>query len=247
MDDPWANAWGEDDKKDPKWKPPPRVVDEADKETDIAIPSWSTGVAVSWAEPSGNQDTLWGASESKSWEPTPSPYETILSPKAPADPEPISSSLPRPDALWGSAAHSDDGWQPTLEPYAPINIPHVDTEASSEPASPAEPVGSASDSPTDDAFGSFESGVESEADLELEHIEDPWSPQRSAFVPPSADSQNAWGAPAWSPRDHEEDSRPDSPDHDEERVDEWEAAIQQKQKQDLHVVCPPSLPHDKAF
>ncbi|KAJ3821407.1 hypothetical protein F5880DRAFT_1614713 [Lentinula raphanica] len=71
MDNPWANAWDESQSSNPSSDAPTKSLfsssswkDPTENETDIALPSWSAGPAVTWNEPSDDAPTLWAASAS---------------------------------------------------------------------------------------------------------------------------------------------------------------------------------------
>ncbi|KAJ7576884.1 hypothetical protein C8J56DRAFT_836816 [Mycena floridula] len=185
MENPWANAWGDpadqqQSNSEPKW----HSKEDTEVDSDIAVPSWSTGAAIPWSEPSESQSSFW-----------------------------------TPPSVDVEAA---DEWKPqVVSPYESIQISRSEQESapSSRSTTPEAAPHSLENSP--DAFGTFESATDEPEDLEL----DPWSPSRATFAPPSAGS-NTWG------------QEPDSANTDQS-VDEWEAAKEQKLKQDRYV--PPEL------
>ncbi|THH13446.1 hypothetical protein EW146_g6770 [Bondarzewia mesenterica] len=77
MDDLWGNAWGDPTEssfnshaKTSPWSSKPQTQ-PVDEETDIAMPSWSTGTAIQWNEPSENEASLWSqAPPPARWSPT---------------------------------------------------------------------------------------------------------------------------------------------------------------------------------
>ncbi|KAG5721341.1 hypothetical protein E4T56_gene13004 [Termitomyces sp. T112] len=141
MDDPWANAWHEPAKRQP-----------SDAETDIALPSWSTGAAVSWAEPSTDQTSLWVPSEpaGTGWA---SPYDDIplgqpsLSVSPPVNHElPLPSTPPEPASPKSTSESIQD---PEIRPASPdafgtfetvskANEPDLDPWAVGSVVSPAD-------------------------------------------------------------------------------------------------------------
>ncbi|KAG6826559.1 hypothetical protein H0H92_015313 [Tricholoma furcatifolium] len=119
MEDPWANAWNDSQKP-------------TDDEADISEPSWSTGPAVVWSEPSQDQSTLWHTSEptSQGWadvskHSSPSTSPPLVSPKPPPEqlepeirsPTPTSRP-PSPDAFGTFETGSHNASETDLDPWA---------------------------------------------------------------------------------------------------------------------------------
>lgn len=165
MDNPWANAWG-DSSKETEPKPWTTAHKSHDSETDIALPSWSTGAAIKWAEPSeDHQASLWTDLNSESqWEPKQSPYENLLN----ANKSTLEESVPEQSTLeettHGELEEVSTHVEPVLEPPSPEVIVHqgfAHQEHASPPVTPP-------DSP--DPFGTFETGLDQPEDSPL----DPW-------------------------------------------------------------------------
>lgn len=227
MDDPWANAWGDAaEKKTTIWSSssPPTNVDQ---EADIAMPSWSTGPAIQWSEPSETHSSLWATPPSdslKPWDPPVSLYENIVIPRPTLSEVELAASSQEPKS---AGLDSETSLSRSVSPESP-SVPLSSDPESVFPTAPSPnlhlPAISPPDSP--DAFGTFETALQHDVDdVEV----DPWSPTQTSFAPESADS-NTW-ATEWGPPARVEESQ----DKDEP-VDEWEAAQQQKQQQDRYVV-----------
>jgi hypothetical protein len=230
MDDPWANAWGEPAKTTidsrTTWAPstPSPSNDAADSEADIAMPSWAIGASVKWAEPSDTQDSLWNATlPSKEW--ASSPYDNISLGKASMDELAQSDHSPSPESSEPAPLSTPSSPE---SPFRPVEsqVPPSDGATASQPSSPAE---SSPESPSPpgspDAFGTFETGLDND-----EAGVDPWS--YSVADPSSASlDPNAWDAPAWGASNSGGEVT-----SDDKRVDEWEEAKRQKERQDRHVV-----------
>lgn len=219
MDDPWANAWGEPVKHTTESK-----SNHHDSEADLAAPSWVPGPGIQWSEPSGDQTTLWQPTSSgKEW--ITSPYESITFGKN--SPDILDENPPTEEPEPVETA-------PVPSPVLTVTNPMLDEVTSnvhtSSPIS-ASPVASEIDNP--DAFGTFETGADvDEADV------DPWSrPSISRDIDSTENlDTNAW-APSWGAQYSEAADRSvREPGKRVDSVDEWEAAKQQKAKQDQHVV-----------
>ncbi|KAG6817547.1 hypothetical protein H0H87_007515 [Tephrocybe sp. NHM501043] len=205
MEDPWANAWGEPAKPKQSWSH--SAQSSTDAETDIAMPSWGSGSAANWSEPSPDQETLWQPSEpAKGWAST---YDDLPLGKPDTVPVPDTPvSLQVPETTGSSPAVSPSASpEPTSEHAFPAQEPEI------ESPSPAP----RSSSP--DAYGTFESGLEAD---------DPWA-AASVASPDTAEQVNVW-VPSWGAPDHESDK-----EEDPKPVDEWEEAKRQKARQDQHV------------
>ncbi|KAL0953525.1 hypothetical protein HGRIS_004746 [Hohenbuehelia grisea] len=252
MDDPWANAWGQ--------------------ESDIAA---DDSKELGWQQNAGM--SLWtGSQEPPEWEP--STYEDLqLSKPATEDvtytPEPWTGSQEPQDApswqpstfdeakvgtntvdddsppaeTWSAPQELEDapGWQPaeqddTQIPASPPTViadvleapERPSTPPSSEPSSPDLPVADI-DATDADGFGSFSSGLGRSAGVE----HDPWAP------PAVIEDADGWGGPEPTWQD-EEEGDPSSPtqdvsSNDSQPVDEWAEARRQKERQDRTV--PPEL------
>ncbi|KAG6865703.1 hypothetical protein C0991_012519 [Blastosporella zonata] len=169
MEDPWANAWGESQKPNQTWS-----HSTQDPETEIAIPSWGTGAAVNWAEPSLNQETLWHPSEpaKDQWAST---YDDL--------------PLGKPDTV----TVLDVPTSPQV-PDTAVSSP-VSPPASPEPTSETEEPEIRSSSPaprptSPDAFGTFETALEDN---------DPWA-AGSVASPDTAEPEDVW-VPSWGAPD----------------------------------------------
>ncbi|KAF9462928.1 hypothetical protein BDZ94DRAFT_1260194 [Collybia nuda] len=223
MDDPWANAWGEPSKHNinsPSTWVPSTTNDVQDSETDLAMPSWATGAEVEWAEPSDAQGALWGANlPSKEW--TTSPYDSIYLGKSSVEelPQPSEFLPPEPTRLSSPAPSSH------LIETRPLENNAVTSQPSSTAASSFKSI-SPPDSP--DAFGTFETGLNSS-----EPDTDSWPPSGAVSDPTSLEA-DAWGDSGWGVTS----SVSDVP-RDKKPIDEWENAKQQKERQDRHV--PPEV------
>ena len=237
MDDLYQNAWSESAESShapfstdppPSWSTPTKLASTYGEEADLAAPSWSTGSGIRWDEPSSpgfswaqtDQDAGWGSST----------YEGINLGKHSLDSEetPNAHDIPEVDDQQTTddlePAPTSTGTvtrtpSPKFEPLP--SSPPPSAAPLSPPARPVltheyevevNPVGNAPGSP--DAFGSFESGLPED----IEH-----SP---GFAVGDTET-DPWGS-AWA------DSK--SQEVEEEPVDEWERARQEKAKQDKKVV-----------
>lgn len=201
-----------------------------DQEDDIGRPSWSTGAPVQWEEPVDNHSSLWNSSPSKGWEAKSSPYEDIPIGKLSSPDLATSTSTPEPESEPETEVSPPQSLssRPPSPPVLPPSISFpVDETSTIEITSHEEEVLTASEAPpSPDAFGTFEVGLETDEDAEL----DPWSPSGATFAPNESDGWNA----AWTPSGTSDAQETDATDG----VDEWEAAKQQKEKQDRYVVGP---------
>jgi hypothetical protein len=222
MDDPWANAWGEPATTSRHLPAPVLPPSDADDEEDITIPSWEA--PVSWTD----ENSLWGArspvlDKFPSWQ---SPYDDIpLGKHSPSPPITLGVPEPPPEDEQHEQESEEVVSETELElapesPAEPTFEPPIPSPVASPILPPISPPGSP------DAFGTFESGLG-----DFPPTSDPWTPSRAAILPDSADA--AWGA-GWASSDVEEHEEADAP----AVIDEWEAAKQQKDMQDKHVVRP---------
>ncbi|KAJ3745452.1 hypothetical protein DFH05DRAFT_1609801 [Lentinula detonsa] len=116
MDNPWHNAWDESQSKNSPPSAPQKSLfststwkDPTENETDIALPSWSAGPAVTWNEPSDDAPTLWAASTSN--DSATSKVSPTLSPKVARWTSPYESM----SAHFGDSGSSVDGNSETEE------------------------------------------------------------------------------------------------------------------------------------
>lgn len=236
MDDPWANAWGEPAKSTAEphtlwagstFKTINDTSDLDSSEADIGMPSWTTGAGIQWAEPSEHQASLWGTTlPPKEW--APSPYDSISLEKASAEALDHHDSSPSPEPKEPSPPSSPEASSKTIDiSIFPLEnemtIPQFRTSSPTSPHSPPTPI---PDSP--DAFGTFETGLVDENDV------DPWS--HSIAPPGSAPVEASTWDPEWRTQSSEEGIEGGS-----RKIDEWEIAKQQKERQDRHVVRPNSV------
>lgn len=241
MDNPWGNAWQEQATNKPAWQPTTTDID--DSQADIAIaPSWSSGVEIKWdgdVDTSSDHTNLWAQSTEslKVWE---SPYENLPLGKSPTPTE--SPRLPSPEAETEAEEPTEEGAEEDKEEETPdlsyigFNAGQPSSPIRSSPETPlpafrppTPPRNSPSPSPpaSPDAFGGFESGLETARSEETGEV-DPWS---SGFPAPE---DGAWGSSAWGDLKPESETSP--VEAKEEPVDEWETARIQKELQDKHVV-----------
>lgn len=229
MDDPWANAWGEPTNSvlgattTTTWPTSPVGTNSSDdQEADIGLPSWATGAGIQWTQSSIPETPLWDNPASvKAWDA--SPYDNIPIGQPSLDQSAQSSSLESPGPKPSPPSPLPS---PTDELPSPFSVSPIE-----QPYSPPTAIETESVPGSPDAFGTFETGLDvDETDV------DPWSPPRTNLV--SADS-DTWGAP-WEPTPNFNTGIQET--EKSEPVDEWEAAKQQKEIQDRHVVSssPPS-------
>ncbi|KAL1725312.1 hypothetical protein EV714DRAFT_287988 [Schizophyllum commune] len=227
MDDPWGNAWADNNddrprspivnlKLDVKFDAP---ADEG-QEADIALPSWSAGPGIEWADPAAYSGTnLWGklnaADDANGWA-TESSFADI----------PLGRTLAPEDLDEKEDGEEED----EEEPARPEGEDELDVYRSPTPRSPSPPpspptpphVASLPGSPDD--VNAFAADVNAFA----ADTEDTWAPPVDGSVAAALDSPaEAWGAEWGAGGD------------DAQSVDEWEAAKQAKAKQDHYV--PPEL------
>lgn len=249
MDNPWAtDAWDESSSNNHSTSILTKSIlsTPAENETDIAIPSWSSGPAVTWNEPSDDTPPLWGSDAT---------LESNFSPKSSTGWSSTYDSMSV--HFGGSSAGEDTETEDIEEPQeieeeAEEQLEQVDQsellrveEPSTEISDPWTPPQSvfpasiSSDSVLDakstsipgspDAFdfGTFESGVDSPTAVASTGKEDWTSPSLGDL--PAADSE--WGS-AWA---GDVDSH--EGEQEEEVLDEWERARREKEKLDRVVVC----------
>lgn len=227
MDDPWANAWGDSSNKvvnhpvTSSWSTSATASGINHEETDIAIPSWSTGAAVRWDEPSDISATLWQREPvvSQAWETPPSPYETIPIGKTPSlvnQSPPVPSVVEVSTSRWPSPVDSS----PPSESVEVIHGHRLTVARSPEP--PTSVAASPDVTPSSpDAFGTFEIGLDDEG-----FEEDPWPPSQA--LTHSSTEDDTWGA-GWQSHNLARDVK-------EGHLDEWDTARKLKQKRDRFVV-----------
>ena len=237
MEDPWANAWGDPSKSTlpvitsgstSSWSAPSVSVIQGDHEDDLSAPEWSIKPTSGWGDPDIAETSLWGSDASAGWNPAPSTFDRISLASKDSTSE-ISATfvepapqIPEQSAVSHSSPSSSiDEDEPPLPTVSPPRTPPPTFV--STPDSPKVPPLSLPSVDDADGFGTFETAVE-----EAEG----WStPSKPGFSLPSADAL-AWGTEPWE--------APNSAAHtsevQDEEEDEWEAARQQKEKQDRHVV-----------
>ncbi|OCH87508.1 hypothetical protein OBBRIDRAFT_889717 [Obba rivulosa] len=221
MDDLYQNAWSTTNESDAPftgasaWTAPKLSVTSHDEEADLAAPSWATGADIRWDEPSESAGFSWTQAEPDlAWKT--STYEDIQIAKPP-EPEPSPSPPEGDDAL--ASPVSERPATPTLD----IDLHTAERELSPPVRSgspmfiPKDSIPTPPDSP--DAFGTFTSGFTAEQPA-------------SAFSQKDF-AEDAWSSP-WASADSEAQASQET-----EPLDEWEAARQQKAKQDRRV--PPEL------
>ncbi|KAL1745861.1 hypothetical protein HDZ31DRAFT_35505 [Schizophyllum fasciatum] len=219
MDDPWGNAWA--DNNDDRPRSP--IVDlkldvtfsapaDAAQEADIAQPSWSTGPGIEWADPAAYSGTnLWGklnaADEANGWAA-----------------ESSFADIPLGKALVPEDLDGLDGREEVMVPEVEAEDER-DVYRSPTPPSPAAlPSPPVTSAPL--AVASLP-GSPDDVNAFAAEADDAWAPPVDASVAAALDSPaEAWGA-EWAE------------DNDAQSVDEWEAAKQAKAKQDHYV--PPEL------
>ncbi|KAF9078198.1 hypothetical protein BDP27DRAFT_1397264 [Rhodocollybia butyracea] len=250
MDNPWANAWEEPESNKTStlvssvpatnWKKP------AENETDIALPSWSSGPAVTWNEPSDDAPSLWesanatepalissSSAKSLSWtssyESMSAHFEDSTTVQGTETYEELAEESVEEEEL-GEVEHDEeneedaeqapdeivDPWTPSQSTFPATSIDSVLVDR--PPLSPPPAPG------TPDAFefGTFESNSST---VESSAGEDTWT---SAVIT----TNSAWGE-TWA-KETEINQEPE-----EERLDEWERAKREKERMDR--VVPPEF------
>ena len=218
MEDPWANAWGDQSRSldttttsTPVWTAPLAPAIQSDDEDDISVPSWSTGPATSWGDDETNKSSMWEPSE-PTWDaPAPPVIEGPLSETEQEEADETSSS-----AVDEEETHTET-----------TSVEAVDDTPAISPVLPDPVVIPRTTSPfvVDDAdgFGTFETGDDVEED-------DPWAADVKYKLPSAG--ADAW-ADSWkSPTDDVEDD-----ESKDDLDDAWKAAKEQKERRDRHVVC----------
>ncbi len=215
MDNPWANAWGDDTRPHHSSSPTtswsvPATSNNGHEEADIGIPSWSSN-ALQWNEPT---TSLWG--EKSNSEPAVANTDHDMHVESTAEPDVGLSTedVPSlPDSSQDSPVGSEELEISVFTPPS-LTLPSFRDE-STEDSRPESRPGSP------DAFGTFETG------LRMNNVEaDPWTPSKPSFSDLSDSASTSWET-NWVPADSGSDAA---------RVDEWEAAKQEKARRDLHVV-----------
>ena len=213
MEDPWANAWGEQFKEhsSSNWSAPSVSTIHGDHEDDISTRSWSVGPTTRWDEPNLTETSLWRNEPSSTWQPAHSSFDTI----------PLSTvSVPLSQFPTSISEEPENSEIPPLSndsprPGSPISeTPSLSPSPSPKPLHPSRPA-------TPDAFGTFKGADEP--------IHESWKPTLSL---PLADA-DAWGE-SWG---ESNESHSVEPLGTAEALDNaWETAKQQKARQDSHVV-----------
>ncbi|EIW58735.1 uncharacterized protein TRAVEDRAFT_72219 [Trametes versicolor FP-101664 SS1] len=228
-DDLYQNAWSETtnsippalkDDPAPSWTST-KLTSSYGEEADLAAPSWSTGAGIHWNEPSSpgfswsqtEPDLAWGTSS----------YAGISigkTPEAESIADPLDAKSPTGDIPDADEPEDEDAGSvstdvPTSERAkspSPSPPPPESTSFGSQETTPelAAP-------PSPDGFGSFETAFTEDT------AQSPGFALDEAVADP-------WGSSAWSET---------QPEQEEEPVDEWERARQEKAKQDRRV--PPEL------
>ncbi|KAH9935907.1 uncharacterized protein BXZ73DRAFT_100376 [Epithele typhae] len=253
MDDLYQNAWSDPAetgsaslKSDAVSWSPTKVTSTYGEEADLSMPSWSTGVGVTWDEPSHSPGLSWSqADHDAGW--GSSTYEGIaigkssLSAEVPAEIDSLSEGDPREPKDDAEPVEEEEPTasrtpSPTFQPLPSSPPPNISSPPLPEPFAESLPHLDPESTPvhsydrkvipipvdvipaTEDAFGGFESGLTTG---------DSPSP---GFAATTEDS-DPWGS-AWA------DSR-DAEEEIEEPVDEWERAVREKAKQDR--IVPPEL------
>ena len=232
MDDLYQNAWSEtsdtapafSNNSTPSWPTSHKHTKSYGEEADLAAPSWSTGAGISWDEPTGNSGLSWSHTDADAdagW--GPSTYEGISFGTSSVEIEEKTDVVAAPapnerddDAVRTSSPGSSSLSPPSSPSYLPASSsppPSADTiqiqsyEVAVEGVAP----------PSPDGFGGFESGLAEE------------STPSPGFQLNDAES-DPWGPSAWA------DTKAEREEDEEEVIDEWERAKQEKAKQDRHVV-----------
>ncbi|KAI5894756.1 uncharacterized protein SCHCODRAFT_02617722 [Schizophyllum commune H4-8] len=225
MDDPWGNAWADNNddrprspivnlKLDVKFDAPA----EEGQEADIALPSWSAGPGIEWADPAAYSGTnLWGklnaADDANGWA-TESSFADI----------PLGRTLAPEDLDEKDADGDEEEDEGVARPEAEDGRDVYRSPTPRSPSPPPSPPRVASLPGSPDGVNAFAADVNAFA----ADAEDAWAPPVDGSVAAALDSPaEAWGA-EWA-----------AGDDDAQSVDEWEAAKQAKAKQDHYV--PPEL------
>ncbi|KAF8817503.1 hypothetical protein BYT27DRAFT_7247377 [Phlegmacium glaucopus] len=229
MEDPWANAWGEQSKStfsqpsSSNWSAPSV---HGDREDDISTRSWSVEPTTTrWDESNViTEASLWSNEPSSTWQPAQSTFDTIPlstgSVPLPQFPTAISEEPERPVSSSSSSLSQDD--------TPPLSSPISQTPPHSH-SPPPKPL-HLSRPATPDVFGTFKGAAEFD-----EPTHETWSPATPVFSLPSVEA-DAWG-PSWG--ESNQSNSVEEPETTHELDNAWETAKQQKEKQDLHV--PPEL------
>ncbi|OJT09629.1 hypothetical protein TRAPUB_13882 [Trametes pubescens] len=226
-DDLYQNAWSETtntippalkDDPAPSWTST-KLTSSYGEEADLAAPSWSTGAGIHWNEPSSpgfswsqtEPDLAWGTSS----------YAGISfgkTPEAESTAGPLNAKSPTGDIPEADEPEDEDAGSVSTD------IPTSERTKSPSPPSPEstsfesqEATPELAAPPSPDGFGSFETAFTEET------AQSPGFALDEAVADP-------WGSSAWSET---------QPEQEEEPVDEWERARQEKAKQDRRV--PPEL------
>lgn len=241
MDNPWADdPWNESAKKTPEehHEPPvqqkwdisstPAIAISNDSKTTPVSPSWEPKESLSWTPAVDDAVSVpsWHA-EDDSWT---SPDISLPEPDTFAA---IATSSSPPDERHESDEH--DSPTPALVASNQENFQPFDSrDTNAIPQITASPIfNQAQDSDGDDfggdGFGGFETGLDSSTEPNAA-----WLPSPETFAGTDANGEDAWGS-SWEGADTS------VRESDEEPLDEWESARQQKAQQDRHVVSP--TPH----
>ncbi|KAF7790032.1 hypothetical protein EIP86_000981 [Pleurotus ostreatoroseus] len=231
MDDLYGNAWGEPSKTDPiasssssKLWTTPKLPLSPHEEVDLAAPSWGTGTDVRWNETSedthgfswsnADPDLAWGASTYPETDTRlDSGYQTTETTEATADEETREDTEEDVKAAESSPSGSPKSLSAT-PPLSPSPVDRQDTPVEEPPTSETR-----TSSPEGDAFGTFATPFDSS------------SKPLSSDITPELEP-DAWGSP-WSGGGGEGE------ESESAKVDEWEAARQQKEKLDRKI--PPEV------
>ena len=158
-DDPWANAWQDPPPQRthnsdhtvsaPSWTFTPHEKTPGDvQESDIGVPSWSTGVGVPWGDPSALEIPRWDYQHpSDFW--TASPRSDARSVSGSSEPPPELVHPPSPGPVKPSAA--------PFVPHTPS--PPSPSAVSDDLSHDSEPPSHDERADTPDAFGTFEDVV----------------------------------------------------------------------------------------
>ncbi|TRM60730.1 hypothetical protein BD626DRAFT_632188 [Schizophyllum amplum] len=227
MDDPWGNAWADNNNERPRSPIVDLKVDvkfdapgaNDGQEADIALPSWSAGPGVEWADPAAYSGAdLWGklntTEDAHGWA-SESSFADI----------PLGKTL-EPEDLDANSEDEEEEEEDETPPQDEDDVRHTyhsPIPPSPSPSPPPSPPRISASPPfisrpaTPEEQGAFAN----EAD-------DAWSPPVDATVAAAAldSTADAWGT-EWAQ------------DTDTQSLDEWEAAKQRKAKQDHYV--PPEL------
>lgn len=225
-DDLYQNAWSETtnsippalkDDPAPSWTST-KLTSSYGEEADLAAPSWSTGAGIHWNEPSSpgfswsqtEPDLAWGTSS----------YAGISigkTPEAESIADPLDAKSPTGDIPDADEPEDEDAGSVSTD------VPTSERAKSPSPSPPPpeftsfgsqETTPELAAPPSPDGFGSFETAFTEDT------AQSPGFALDEAVADP-------WGSSAWSET---------QPEQEEEPVDEWERARQEKAKQDRRVV-----------